>query len=352
MIRSPVVTEMPEKTTVEDLDAIEGALWTPLGVLRDVLPDIPRPTLTRDEPPFQPVEERPVARNVKISQEIVKKFGCTPGCVKCRKWSRNCPQAWHTLRSVEPKLRRPAARLCVFRSSRASRTAKVARVVERNEHASGSSAAPRVAPGPTSSNAGDTRSGPVGEEDASAQDARRARGEPVQDSSVEMPFPSADETSATSGVTAATPDSNPSGSPSVSVSPGVSSSIGVKRGLGESAMNDYDQQPATRARIAALVARLHGVDSAEGDETNTGEWIDDEWMSPWDPEPLMDSTLVHAAKRKELDRFKRMTVYRVVKRRSMEKDADGKMISAKSVVTNKGKEPHPIAKARLVAREI
>ena len=64
----------------------------------------------------------------------------------------------------------------------------------------------------------------------------------------------------------------------------------------------------------------------------------------------MDSTLV--AKRKELDRFKRMKVYPCVTRRSMEKDADGNMISVKWVVTKKGTEPQPIAKARLVAREI
>ena len=58
----------------------------------------------------------------------------------------------------------------------------------------------------------------------------------------------------------------------------------------------------------------------------------------------MDSTLVHAAKRKELDRFKRMKVHPVVTRRSMEKDADRKMVSVKWVVTKKGTEPHPIAK--------
>ena len=56
-----------------------------------------------------------------------------------------------------------------------------AREVERNEHASGSSAAPSVAPGPTSSNAGDTRSGPVDEEDA-----RCHRGEPVHSSDARL----------------------------------------------------------------------------------------------------------------------------------------------------------------------
>ena len=273
-----VVTEMPEKTTVEDLDAIKGAPWAPSGVLRDVFPDFPRPTLTRDEPPFQPVEERPAARIMKISQEIAKEFGCNRGCVKCRMWSRNVTQVWHTLRSVEAKLRRSAAQtLCISIEPSEQNSQRWNSLHERLSEMNMrvDSAAPSVAPGPTSINAGDTCSGPEGEEDASAQDATRARGEPVQDLSVEIPIPSADETAATSGVTASTPDSNPSGLPSVSVSPGVSSSISVKRGHSESAMNYYYEQPATRARLSALVARLHGVDAAECDEINTGEWIDD-----------------------------------------------------------------------------
>ena len=61
----------------------------PSGVLRDALPDVPRPILSRDETPSVLAEERPVPRNMKISQDILKKFGCTPGCAKCRKLSPN-----------------------------------------------------------------------------------------------------------------------------------------------------------------------------------------------------------------------------------------------------------------------
>ena len=60
----------------------------PSAVLRDVLPDVPRPIPSRDEP-FLPVDERPVPRNMNISQDILKTFGYTPGCAKCRKLSRN-----------------------------------------------------------------------------------------------------------------------------------------------------------------------------------------------------------------------------------------------------------------------
>ena len=89
VIRSRAVKAMPEKTTMDDVDAIKGSPRAPSGVLKDVLPDVPRPILSRDEPPFVLAEERPVPRNMKISQDILKKFGYTPGWVKCRKLSRN-----------------------------------------------------------------------------------------------------------------------------------------------------------------------------------------------------------------------------------------------------------------------
>ena len=44
-------------------------------------------------------------------------------------------------------------------------------------------------------------------------------------------------------------------------------------------------------------------------------------------------------------------MYRGVTRESNERDDEGKTISIKWVITNKGNEEHPIAKARLVARE-
>ena len=89
VIRSRTVKAMPENTTLDDLDAIKGSPWAPSGDLRDVLPDVPRPILSRDEPPLVLVEERPVPRNMKISQDILKKFGYTPGCAECWKLSRN-----------------------------------------------------------------------------------------------------------------------------------------------------------------------------------------------------------------------------------------------------------------------
>ena len=61
--------------------------------------------------------------------------------------------------------------------------------------------------------------------------------------------------------------------------------------------------------------------------------------------------MVIEAKRKEMERFKRMKVYRVVTKKSMESDEEGKMIGIKWVITNFSTEERPIAKARHVARE-
>ena len=65
----------------------------------------------------------------------------------------------------------------------------------------------------------------------------------------------------------------------------------------------------------------------------------------------MSQKMVIDAKRKEMERVTRMKVYRVVTRESMRRYEEGKMLSIKWVITNRGTEEEPIAKARLVARE-
>ena len=163
----------------------------------------------------------------------------------------------------------------------------------------------------------------------------------------EIPIPSADETLTPPEILSVPSGSTPSSSASIPIPPGASSSSGVKRTYsestalpnslgvssgsgvkgahGDSIVNDVQEQPGTRARISALIAGLHGVNAAEDEETDNG--------------------------RKEMERFQRMKVYRVVTRGSMERDGEEKMISIKWVITNKGTEEHPIAEARNVARE-
>ena len=126
----------------------------------------------------------------------------------------------------------------------------------------------------------------------------------------------------------------------------------MKPAHGDSIVNDDEEQPGTRARISALIAGLHGVNAAEDDEVCSGDGITDEWLSSWYPETHTSQKMLIEAKRKEMERFKRKKVYRVVTRESTESDEEGKMISVKRVITNKGTEEHPIAKARLVACKV
>ena len=85
-------------------------------------------------------------------------------------------------------------------------------------------------------------------------------------------------------------------------------------------MTDEEEQPGTRAQISALIAGLHGVDVAEDDEMSSGEGMNDEWLSSEYPETHMSQKMVLEAKGKGMERFKRMKVYRVVTRESMEGD--------------------------------
>ena len=132
-------------------------------------------------------------------------------------------------------------------------------------------------------------------------------------------------------------------------SPGVSSGSGVKRAHGDTVVNDDDEQPGTRARISALIASLHGVNAAEDEEIHSGDGITDEWLSSWYPETHMSRKMGIQAKRKEMEEIQKDGASCCHK--GIHGNEEGKIISIKWVVTSKGTEEHPIAKARLVARE-
>ena len=111
----------------------------------------------------------------------------------------------------------------------------------------------------------------------------------------------------------------------------VSTGSGLKRAHEKGPANDDEEQPGSRALISTLIAALHGVDAAGDDEICNGDEIPDEWLSSWYPETHMSHKMVIEAKRKEMERFKKMKVYRVVTRESMKRDEEGKMISIKWV---------------------
>ena len=192
VIRSRAVKLMSDVTTSEDLDAIKGSPWAPSGVLEDVLPDVPRPVLRRDEP-FVPDEECPVPRKMKITHDLIKRFGYTPGCAKCRKLSRS--------EYSHPSLAH--SQVCRLRIERASKSDPVyrdrveraeqrkidfyAKEVERSDRSRRVTVEPEVVLGT-----------PAGETDTAdhsgGREVKQPRGEPQQDLSGEIPIPSADET--------------------------------------------------------------------------------------------------------------------------------------------------------------
>ena len=73
-----------------------------------------------------------------------------------------------------------------------------------------------------------------GEDRSSVRDTKRARGEPEQDLSGEIPIPSADETLTLSETPVVPSSLNPPSSTPIPTSPGASSSSGVMRTHNES----------------------------------------------------------------------------------------------------------------------
>ena len=158
------------------------------GVLGDVLPDVPRPKLSRDDPSVEPEEERPVPRNMKITQDILKKFGYTPGCAKCRKFPRNeysHPSLAHSqdcrIKIEAASKTDPTHRDGVERAEQ-RKMDFYAKEVEQMDHARRAFLEPSVVPRPP---AAETEV----EDRSSVREAKRARDEPAQDLSGEIPIP-------------------------------------------------------------------------------------------------------------------------------------------------------------------
>ena len=152
-------------------------------MLKDVLPDVPRPILSRDDPSVEPDEERPVPRNMKITQDILKKFGYTPGCAKCRKLSRNGCSHPGLAYSQDCRTRIEAAsRTDLVHRDRVERAEQrkmdfYAKEVERIDHARGASLEPSDVRGPPTERE-IPRSDPEGLDHSGVRDTKRARGEP------------------------------------------------------------------------------------------------------------------------------------------------------------------------------
>ena len=205
----------------------------PSGVLRDVLPDVPRPILSRDDPPAELEEERPVPLNMKITQDILQKFGFTPGCAKCRRLSKNEYSHPSLAHSQDCRIRIEAAsKVDPTYRGRVERAEQrkmdfYAKEVEQMDHARRASLEPGGGPRPPTAET-------EVEDRSSVGEAKRARVEPVQNLSGETPNPSADETMTNPEIPAVPSSVIPSSSIPVQIPPGASSSSGVKRTFSES----------------------------------------------------------------------------------------------------------------------
>ena len=200
-------------------------------------------------------KERPVPRNVKISQDILNKFGYTPGCAKRRKLSRNEYSHPGLAHSQDCRTRIEAASRTdpVYRD-RAERAEQrkidffSVREVERIDNPRRAPLEPSVVPGP-----------PMKRKKVKVLgNAKRSRGEPEQDRicqvtcchpmrfrRVRLQFLSLREPPSSCGMMRTYGEST---APPNSL--GVSSGSGVKRAHGESIVNDDE----TRARISNLIA--------------------------------------------------------------------------------------------------
>jgi len=102
VVRSRSVRELDAKITMEDFDKLKSEPHDPTGTMKAVS-TIPRASIeTKD---MEQEEFGIVPRRVRLSKEVVERFGPTPNCVKCRAVARNDPAYATTPHSKECRKR-------------------------------------------------------------------------------------------------------------------------------------------------------------------------------------------------------------------------------------------------------
>lgn len=370
VFRCRAVRMLPEKTHLDDLLKIEGRPWCPAGAAQIERP--PRPMLDDPIPAPIPVDQPAAPRAAQITKEMLDKVGYTPSCAKCRAvrngWRNTAGHSKHCREEVERKLRedeqykdkfaKADERRDNFLAEEAQRSTKCPRVEAQSAPSSDeqastpattSTSTKRASTTSTSSGASSS-STPAQPEETTQSDDQRGDG-PAD----EMPIPSADsdEPSAKKArVEEPEQDRNHPGAPSSSPSlPGGDMQH-------DPAMGDVEEMPSKKARLYAIlscgaaipadeVPNSHAEELEEFLEMGEELWSTD--VSGLSPEA------VRLAKQEELDRFRKLGVYKKVTRQHMKEqlvtDGNAVLVDTKWVVTNKGTADKPIPKARLVARE-
>jgi hypothetical protein len=84
-VRSRAVRETSVELTMQDYDKLKSTPHDPLGTIRSAIAST-RPPVPLKEDKEEELEYRP--RRAKLTQDIVKRFGYTAGCPKCRSLER------------------------------------------------------------------------------------------------------------------------------------------------------------------------------------------------------------------------------------------------------------------------
>jgi hypothetical protein len=85
VVRSRAVRETSVELTMQDYDKLKSTPHDPLGTIRSAIASTRPPVPLKDDKEEE-LEYRP--RRAKLTQEVVKKFGFTAGCPKCRSLER------------------------------------------------------------------------------------------------------------------------------------------------------------------------------------------------------------------------------------------------------------------------
>ena len=340
VVRTRCVKELPNPITLALLRTIVGQPWAPAGTAkpeRDVKP----PVLPSSEPPphfFQP-------RHFRITQDILERFGYTPGCRKCRMMQQgdsSQPTLGHKVECrarLKEELNKDEGLKGRVDAMEERRNKYLANELEKNaETASREHFKEKENTASSSSSAPGARD----PEEAECQS--------------EIPIPVALPKRGTGGS-----DDEPNfkslrrnSEPEDRIFPpppeGPDEREDGKRT--EHPKDESDEPPSRRRRACYLVASIHGDPEDSGREEvqeedsrgceNSWETLEPEvQLKVWDPKALKQ------AKKEELDRFRRMKVYEVVDRSVLTNQYKPLVVGVRWVIS----EEQTGLKARLVAQE-
>ena len=290
VFRCTTVKQSTSKLTLELLSGIRGSPWEATGAIRVEATAKPTETV-REE---RKEESTFIPRGTRIDRSVISQFGPTAGCRKCDAMMRGSSKLMQ--HSVECR-----KRFEDLMSKDESFKLRVEGVEgRRNRYFEG-------------------KLREEGEREKDPRPPKKSRMEEAASSS-ELPRPSTDEAIS-------------------------SDSVGHRR-LRDQEDEDADAR-AVRQRLNMLIAVVHGEEEEETEGGDPG-YMFNHWSVCEEPKvSSVDSLAVRKAKRAEMERFKKMKVYDVVRREEATRRWTSSTVGVRWVLTEKSYG----MKARLVAQE-